>query len=188
MADLIDWRSKLWDREFIEANFHMEDAKAILSMPLSHRNAADLLMWLHSKNGEYTVRSGYRIVRGIARQEVGMEESYRELYGSLVWRHLWKLHLPNKIKVFGWRACQNVLPTWENLARRIVIMDDGCECCKGNSESILHVLWQCEVAQDVWVGSLRRLQKARIGQMDFMQLVVEVIVNLPSEEQELFWV
>ena len=44
------------------------------------------------------------------------------------------------------------------------------------------------MAQDVWVGSLRRLQKARIGQMDFMQLVVEVIINLPSEEQELFWV
>ena len=44
------------------------------------------------------------------------------------------------------------------------------------------------VAQDVWAGSLRRLQKARTGQMDFMQLVVEVIINLPSEEQELFWV
>ena len=44
------------------------------------------------------------------------------------------------------------------------------------------------VAQDIWAGSLRRLQKARIGQMDFTQLVVEVIINLSSEEQELFWV
>ena len=68
MADLIDWRSKIWDREFIEANFHREDAKAILSMPLSRRNAFDLLMWLHSKNGEYTMRSEYHIARGIARQ------------------------------------------------------------------------------------------------------------------------
>ena len=73
MADLIDWRSKIWDREFIEANFHIDDAKAILSMPLSRRNAADLLMWLHSKDGEYTVRSGYHIARGITRQEAGME-------------------------------------------------------------------------------------------------------------------
>ena len=32
------------------------------------------------------------------------------------------------------------------------------------------------------------MQKARTGQTDFMQLVVEVIFNLPSEEQELFWV
>ena len=73
MADLIDWRSKIWDREFIEANFHIDDAKAILSMPLSHRNAADLLMWVHSKDGEYTIRSGYHIARGITRQEAGME-------------------------------------------------------------------------------------------------------------------
>lgn len=67
-------------------------------------------------------------------------------------------------------------------------MDDDCECCKRNSESILHVLWQCGVAQDIWVGSFRRLQKAKTRQTDFMQLVVDLILNLPSEEQELFWV
>ena len=100
-------------------------------------------MWLHSKDGEYIVKSGYHIARGLlARQEAGMEECSREVYGSLVWTHLWKLHIPNKIKVFRWRACQNVLPTRENLTRRRVIKDDGCECCKGNSESVLHVLWQ----------------------------------------------
>ena len=73
MADLIDWRSKIWDREFIEANFHIDDAKAILSMSLSRRNAADLLMWLHSKDGEYIVRSGYHIAGRITRREAGME-------------------------------------------------------------------------------------------------------------------
>ena len=55
VANLIDWRFKIWNREFIETNFHREDAKAILSMPLSRRNAFDLLKRLHTKNGEYTV-------------------------------------------------------------------------------------------------------------------------------------
>ena len=87
------------------------------------------------------MRLRYHIAKEIARQEAGMEECSREVYGSLVWRHLWKLHLPNKIKVFGWRVCQNVLPTKENLARLKVIVDDSCECCKGNLESVLHALW-----------------------------------------------
>ena len=186
VADLIDWRFKTWNREFIEANFHREDAKAILSMPLSCRNASDLLMWLHTKNGEYTMRSGYHIARGITKQESDMGECSREVYGSLVWQHLWKLHLPNKIKVFGWRACQNVLPTRKNLACHKVIMDDGCEFCKMNLESVIHVLWQCGVAQDIWAGSLRQLQKGITGQTDFMQLVVDLIRSLSSEEQELF--
>jgi len=34
-----------------------------------------------------------------------------------VWNALWKLHIPNKIKVFGWRACQEILPTRSNLAK-----------------------------------------------------------------------
>ena len=87
------------------------------------------------------MRLRYHIAKEIARQEAGMEECSREVYVSLVWRHLWKLHLPNKIKVFGWRVCQNVLPTRENLARLKVIVDDSCECCKGNLESVLHALW-----------------------------------------------
>ena len=33
-----------------------------------------------------------------------------------------------------------------------------------DSESVAHVLWQCEVAQDIWAGSIRRLQKGITGQ------------------------
>ena len=32
-----------------------------------------------------------------------------------------------------------------------------------DSESVAHVLWQCEVAQDIWAGSIRRLQKGITG-------------------------
>lgn len=92
---------------------------------------------------------------------------------------IWKL---------GLAALVDVLPTRENLASHRVIMDGGCELCKMNSKSVIHVLWQCGVAQDIWAGSLRRLQKARTGHTDFMQLVVDLILSLPGDEQELFWV
>ena len=44
------------------------------------------------------------------------------------------------------------------------------------------------MGQDIWAGSLRRLQKGKTRQTDFMQLVVDLILSLSSEEQELFWV
>lgn len=61
--------------------------------------------------------------------------------------------MPKKIKVFGWRACQNILPTRANLARRRIIEDDNCPIRLRHSESVIHALWECGMAQDVlgWV-------------------------------------
>ena len=69
-----------------------------------------------------------------------------------VWARIWKLHAPNKIKVFGWRACQNILPTCENLVRRRIIEDDICNICHRFPKIAIHALWECGVAQDMRAG------------------------------------
>ena len=98
------------------------------------------------------------------------------------------MHLPNEIKVFGWRACQNALPTRENLVRCKVVKDGCCQICGLETESVAHVLWQCGVGQDIWAGSIRKLQKSITGQPEFMQMVEDLTQKLNEEEQELFWV
>ena len=60
-----------------------------------------------------------------------------------MWNALWKLHIPNKIKVFGWRACQEILPTHLNLAKQRIIHDNVCPNCTRFSESTIHELWDC---------------------------------------------
>ena len=57
VAELIDSNTRCWDRDFILQNFHHEDAKAILHVPLSRRYISDALFWTFNKSGEYTVRS-----------------------------------------------------------------------------------------------------------------------------------
>ena len=90
--------------------------------------------------------------------------------------------------MFGWRACLEILPTRVNLARRRIIPDNMCHCCKRFPETGVHVLWECYAAQDVWAGSLVRIQKIPSGQSDTLQLFEELMVRLTKSKFELFFV
>ena len=115
-------------------------------------------------------------------------ESSSSVGHSMVWGKLWKLHIPNKVRIFAWRSCHDILPTRVKLARRFITKDDTCLLCNKDSESALHALWDCSVAQDVWAGCARRLQKMVGGQLDVMQLVEVLLEKLSTEELELFFV
>ena len=101
---------------------------------------------------------------------------------------MWKLKIPNKIKVLGWRSYLNILPTRENLARRRIVEDARCGVCFLNAETEYHALWKCRLAQDIWVGCERCLQKGTVGHGDMLQLVENLNGRLSNEELELFWV
>ena len=72
--------------------------------------------------------------------------------------------------------------------RRRVLEDARCCFCQKADESVLHVLWECGAAQDVWASSAIRLQKAGTVQVDFGQLVASLMPRLSLEELDLFWV
>ena len=162
VCELVDWETHGWDRGVIGRKFHREDADAICHIPLSRRSIPDLLVWLPNKNGVYSVKSSYYIARGLSRERDGMEESSGVRNKGLIWPRLWKLKLPSKIKVFVWRACQEILPTKGNLAHRRIIQDGRCEACKQETKTVLHALWGCGVTRDVWAGCQGRIQK-RVG-------------------------
>ena len=101
---------------------------------------------------------------------------------------IWKANVPNKIKIFSWRACLNILPTQENLVRRRVVEEARCCFCQNEAKLVLHVLWGCGATQDVWAGSSSRFQKSSTTQVDFLQLVTSLMPKLSGEEWDLFWV
>lgn len=117
-----------------------------------------------------------------------MAESSLGPKGHPVWSKLWNLHVPNKIKVFGWCACQEILPSRVNLARRKIITDNTCECCKRVPEIGIHLLWECGAAQDVWARSKVRLYKHTRGQANIIQLFQSLLDRLSPTEFELFLV
>jgi hypothetical protein len=101
-------------------------------------------------------------------------ESSSRKGSSRVWQEIWKLKLPNAEKNFLWYAFHEILPTRTNLHRRKIVEDDLCPLCGREEETILHVLWQCSAAADVWNVGCKKLQKWSSDGRDFLQLVKKV--------------
>ena len=85
------------------------------------------------------------------------------------WQKLWRAKVPNKVRVFGWKACQNILPTKMNLFHRQVTDDPICEECVLEPETVLHVLCQCLKAKEVWTHC--RLLHRIEGKGDFTDVL-----------------
>ena len=58
VSELIDTDIHWWRRNVIMENFSREEADAICKIPLSRRNVPESFVWLHTKNGKYSVKSG----------------------------------------------------------------------------------------------------------------------------------
>ena len=95
----------------------------------------------------YTSKSDYRFLK--AETQVEWDED-QMAHDKVLWRTIWSLQVPNKIKNLVWRACRNLLPTKENLVRRTIIENPTYDRCKHEPKSALHALWNCSKLVVVW--------------------------------------
>ena len=56
------------------------------------------------------------------------------------WKSIWRLKVPNKVKVFLWRTCSNALPTKVNLRKRKVLDSPMCDQCGCKVKDVLHTI------------------------------------------------
>lgn len=68
------------------------------------------------------------------------------------WKCLWRLKIPQKIKLLLWRVARGVLPTRSNLLRRNVMCDNHCPMCDGNPENEWHAFFDYIHAEAIWVN------------------------------------
>ena len=152
VAQIIDGYTGMWKVDQIKERFFPHETKVILGMPLSSRLPEDSLIWAWSKNDKFTVRSAYimalKVLKEVRPTKGGGECSDKGKIAGL-WKLVWQLHCPNKIKHFLWRACKNIISTNFCLASRKVTLDNSCGYC-GGCESSGHALWDCYAAAEVW--------------------------------------
>ncbi|XVF41404.1 hypothetical protein PTKIN_Ptkin01aG0277400 [Pterospermum kingtungense] len=129
--------------ELLHAFFSLRDVNAILKIPLPRNASNDLVIWHYSKNGDYTIRSAYRLL-----MEHLLSDSH--LHVPRDWSKLWGLQLPPKVKNFVWRAAREVLPNRDTLRNCGVDMPLACVFCNGAFENSWHLFLACNFAQQCW--------------------------------------
>ncbi|EPS58663.1 hypothetical protein M569_16150, partial [Genlisea aurea] len=117
VSDLIIPRRGCWNKSKVREVFAPIDAEAILSIPLAKTESEDKLIWNYSLDGIYSVKSGYHLQKSLTLQAPSSASSSHAMTHDL-WKSLWKLPLPPKIVLFGWRLAKNILPLKHELGRR----------------------------------------------------------------------
>lgn len=118
-------------------------------------------MWYHTTSGVYTVKSGYGVALGLMENGVlgrkGRGVPIATLKNNQVWNRIWSLEVPNKMKFFILRCCNNALAVRRNLLRRHMRVDNVCGVCSQIDETENHLFFRCELSHLFWFCSSLQL-------------------------------
>lgn len=140
----INHDTREWRIEELVGTFDGATIEHILSLPLPPTDMDDMLIWMYSKDGKYSVRSGYWLGMNSNATTTSTHQT------DDVWNKIWQLQWPPKLKHFLWRACRNSLPVNEVRHFRHIAPNPDCSRCDGGSESICHAILDCRVNHDLW--------------------------------------
>ena len=152
MSELIKTGGTEWNRDLISTVFNQAEATEILKIPLSSSHE-DLSAWAYEKFGTYSVRSAYRL---LAEEKAQVEDARRNVAESSnttsmpMWKQVWKLGVPPKIKSFWWRVLHDFIPTRNKLHQRHIEERADCFLCGAVHETAFHALLKCPRARECW--------------------------------------
>lgn len=152
VADILDFPNHCWNIGKIKGIFTPAIVIQILQTPISWQGGADILWWPFSKSGDFSVKSCYYQINS-KKTLNNQGASSSSSIPKQVWKLIWKISVPQKIKMFLWKLCNNSLPVKENLRKRKVLSSGFCPFCHFPVETIEHSLLLCDWTRMVWLAS-----------------------------------
>ena len=176
--------TRVWDPSLLERCFLPWEAEMIKQIYVHDGDGEDVLVWPLTPDGNYSVRSAYCMLatEGISQNPSSSSPSD----AKRVWKGIWKIKTPNKIRHFIWRAAKDSLPTKQNLKVKHIPLDDTCAMCDDHPESLLHCLWLCPHAQSVWRSEITFANLYTRKHRSFFYLLDDEMQNNSSYHVALF--
>ncbi|KAI5437568.1 hypothetical protein KIW84_023617 [Lathyrus oleraceus] len=135
---LIDSDLGRWNLEALQANFDDSEAIHIASFPLFDRLLDDKLIWHFEKDGEYSIKMSYHLLRDINSRSKPDPSTRLD---PAVWKSFWKTLINERVKNFIWRLSKVILPTKYNLSkkgiRNKVVFKKECP----DPRAVSHEIW-----------------------------------------------
>ena len=171
--ELINKGTGEWNIDKLNSWFLLEEREAILGIPLSSSNTNDRLVWAKNRNRKFTVKSAYALAleEKVHNSKVDCSD---ESAMRKIWKTIWQLRIPPKIKHFAWRAGRDILATKSNLAKRRITPNGMCDLCGHSEETVYHLLWGYDHAKEVWKNSKFALLFEISTQWNFLDVVANL--------------
>lgn len=169
VCSLIKLATNEWNLDVLQEFFSPRDISLIESIPLSSIQAEDKVFWPFTSSGSYTVKLGYQFL-----YKAFNNNEYQPKNNSL-WKKVWGLYVQPKIRKFLWWAIKNSIPSKVNLKHRMVISEDCCEQCKGESKDMIHALWSCSQISPIWSQQVDWNFRGTMVFVTFKELVEYVV-------------
>ena len=160
--------------------FSPVNVRGILQIPLHVEALEYFVAWHYTKSGTFSARLAYHLEFD---HQFGRHYANSNSPGSTqlsgVWKELWHLHLPGKIKHFGWKVLKGVLPCYGVLAGRHIPLILQCPICKVGLEDIQHCLFTCDRATQVWslLGLTEEIDRA-VVQDRSGSITLDILIRL----------
>lgn len=87
---------------------------------------------------------------------------------------LWSLHIPPKLKIFGWQIAWDILPIEGNLVLHHVPMSPSCRLCGFFKASTIHVIFLCTMIRKIWKEADVQMPSGLVSDknpVDFIEVV-----------------
>lgn len=150
VAELIDPYTGGWDEELIRDTFWEDDVNLILALTI-HQGRNNALAWHFDKHGVFSMKSAYKVARNdLVRNIDGGYQDNSANSPDSIWKAIWNIKCPGKIKHFLWRISHNSHPLRCNLIRKGMDMDTRCPVCNHLGEDGGHLFFKCSMASKVW--------------------------------------
>lgn len=188
----IKWVSDLlqddgtWRVDKVQEHFWPIDVEMILKIRTSASLESDFLAWHPDRLGKFSVRSVYHLVVSLA--ETGDCSSSTEVLVNKSWKRIWACNVPQKVRIFAWKAISNSLPTMKNKKKRNLELLSTCCICGAEEEDVAHALCHCQQARNLWSAmySARAISHDVNSAWSGTDWILNLLEVLPKEEDAMF--
>jgi ribonuclease HI len=153
VKDLLNPQTNSWNTTIINQVFFPSEANIINQIPTSNTKSDDVISWQGTKEGNYTVKSGYNAIMEWRQAEGEVAQHCSNSNNNTRWSCLWKIPNPPKQTHLMWRIFNDALPVKTKLLSKGLICDSLCPRCQKGPETIDHVFFLCDQARQIWFSS-----------------------------------
>ncbi|XP_042950144.1 uncharacterized protein LOC122282259 [Carya illinoinensis] len=180
---LINGETRWWDISKVRALFNPIIAEKILKIVICPEGYEDRWMWSEERSGEFSVRSAYKLLQKGLYDAVGQSSNSSSL--NSLWKAIWKMKLPLKIRIFAWKLCKDCLPIGLNLIKKHVDIDPKCCLCAEQNEDLSQAIVYYPQLIEFWKGQLPKLFDIHKPLL-FIDLINHVHNKGTTEELQFF--